>query len=318
MDGKRKSLIRGIHDIVQLPIKLVHFAKAVARVPQKLRRIETSVAAMETSLATFQSSIELIGNTQQSLRTLLWEIEARRRGFSDTDLGQIQTNGMVAAASPGFDIAQTYSALRAQHPRELALWEQLAKNAEAEYRRMPTHSLSVEGNEISSLFRAFVRRYLHGRVLDVGCGGQDVPLYLMGYPTQLIAAIDPFGAPEDHSFLFVRALNEELPWPDSAFDTVINSTSLDHCIDLEKSLRETARVMSVRAILLVWVGFVPGASPYVIGREEPKAADRFHLYHFDRPWFEDLMTKHFRVVERAQIDVSSHFYAFAKLLASNE
>jgi SAM-dependent methyltransferase len=288
-----------------MALRVVQRFNRFAVMSQALARIEKSLAAVESSLVANQASMLELANEQQELRRMLRELEAQRRAEP------------VPAANPSFDIAQTLAALRTQHPSEFALWEQLTQNAEAEYRRIPAHSLSVKGNRVAADFRLFARRYLNGRVLDIGCGRQDVPLYLEGYPTQSIAAIDPFGGAGDHPFLFVPAINEELPWPDATFDTVINATSLDHCIDLEKSLQETARVMNERATFLVWVGFIPGAAPYVTGKAGPKPVDGFHLYHFDKPWFEDLMARLFLVIEHADIDLSSNFYAFRKLPTSD-
>ena len=79
-------------------------------------------------------------------------------------------------------------------------------------------------------FRAFVKLYLRGAVLDVGCGPQPVPSYLDGYPLDRIAGIDPLPPTEGHPFTFVQTVAEFLPWDDKTFSVVVVATSLDHVL----------------------------------------------------------------------------------------
>ena len=65
-------------------------------------------------------------------------------------------------------------------------------------------------------FRQFVQPHLRGRVLDVGCGPQPVPLYLAGYPADRISGLDPLSREDQHPFDFAAGVAEFLPWEDCA------------------------------------------------------------------------------------------------------
>lgn len=104
--------------------------------------------------------------------------------------------------------------------------------------------LSLPGNRVAEAFRQWVNQWAVGTILDVGCGPQEVPLYLLDIPDSRITGIDPIMAP--HPFRFVPALIEEY---DGEADTVICATSLDHFADVELAAKAMRRIAQQRIIL---------------------------------------------------------------------
>ena len=157
-----------------------------------------------------------------------------------------------------------------------------------------------------------MKLYLRGAVLDVGCGPQPVPSYLDGYPPDRIAGIDPLPPTEGHPFSFVQTVAEFLPWDDKTFSVVVVATSLDHVLLPDRALAEFHRVLRDDGHLLVWVAHVPGAARYDPYRPDLDKIDDYHLFHFDRPWFEELLSERFTVEEAVSFSPpeNSWFYSY--------
>jgi len=85
-------------------------------------------------------------------------------------------------------------------------------------------------------------------------------------------------------------------------------TSLDHLLDLDRGIGEIHRVLAPNGELLTWVAHVPGAKEYDPAAISNAAIDEFHLFHFDRPWFEKWMSKRFRILECVDVNGLSFFY----------
>lgn len=201
----------------------------------------------------------------------------------------------VTPSDPAYSLAGCLARLRELAPAACAAWERLlAVNADA-YAGFPVDSCSVRGHPLAEKFRGFLRPYLAGAVLDIGCGPQPVPEYLAGYPTARVAGLDPLPAP--HPFVFVQGAAEFLPWADRTFDTVVVATSLDHVLLLDRALREIRRVLRPGGTFVTWVSFQPGAAAYDPYRPDVRPVDEYHLFHFDRPWFEAAVGADFAPVE---------------------
>jgi ubiquinone/menaquinone biosynthesis C-methylase UbiE len=165
---------------------------------------------------------------------------------------------------------------------------------------------------MAETFRNFLRRHLRGTVLDIGCGPQPIPVYLENYPHELIAGVDPILPAQPHRFTFVQTVAEFLPWPDNTFDVIVIGTSLDHVFLLDRALVEMRRVLKPTGRLVVWTSFTPGAPRYDPYDPDAGKFDKYHLFHFDRTWFEETLGHYFKV-EEAEIDVAgsiSSFYCF--------
>jgi SAM-dependent methyltransferase len=205
---------------------------------------------------------------------------------------------------------QVLERLSLKYERAFPIWLKLLKAAMQAYLDAPDANLSVEGSINADCFGNFVASYIKGRVLDIGCGIAKLPWYLRNYPLGSIAGLDPEVAPEEHPFLFVQGIAEYIPWEDHSFETVIIATSLDHVLSLKESLSEIKRVLSKEGHCIVWVGFIPGSQPYDPFAPDLTALDEYHLFHFDKQWFEELMKEYFICLEKVDVDGVSYFYAF--------
>ena len=147
--------------------------------------------------------------------------------------------------------------------------------------------------------------------MDVGCGPQLIPSYLR--KTVLngnvsIYGVEPITSP--HPFPCYKGFAEFLPWVSESFDVVICATSLDHCLSLERTLREIHRVMKINGVFILWVGFVAGSVEYDPKNPLINKIDEYHLFHFDRGWLESILERHsFSIIELVAFDEQSHFYA---------
>jgi SAM-dependent methyltransferase len=208
------------------------------------------------------------------------------------------------------NLAESFGMLENRYPALFPVWKRLLDAGERAYHSNPNANLSVYGNPIATEFRAFCLPALRGTVLDIGCGPAPLPIYLDGYDIVRVAGMDPFGAPDMHPFVFANAVAESIPWADRSFDTAVIATSLDHLIDPKLGVAEIARILKPAGTALFWVWFQPNAPSFDPNLPQAGAIDEFHLYHFDRPWFLDLMSPHFDCLEELSIDGWSHFYQF--------
>ena len=157
------------------------------------------------------------------------------------------------------------------------------------YEGLPATSCSTEHHVQSLLFQAFLRPYLRGHVLDIGCGPQPVPSYLAGYPHERIVGIDPISSAENHPFTFVSGVGEHLPFEDAAFDVAVSGTTLDHYYLLDRGLSEAARVLRPGGHFVAWITEFAGAPAYDPYAGPVPPYDAEHMYHIDRAWFLPLM-----------------------------
>lgn len=91
-------------------------------------------------------------------------------------------------------------------------------------------------------------RYRGKRMLDVGCGPRgslewaaDAALRVGADP--LATAYRALGT-DRHAMVYVACHAEALPFADAAFDVVSAFNSLDHVDDLDRAIREIARVLA--------------------------------------------------------------------------
>lgn len=201
--------------------------------------------------------------------------------------------------------------LKKLEPNAFDLWWSCFLNGEKEYNRAAESHLSCGTHPGAAKFHTFITPLLQGNVLDIGCGPQPFPSYLNNAIDKgeiTVFGIDPLFA--DHPFNFYQGFAEFLPWQANCFDVVICATSLDHCLNLSRTLEEINRVLKPGGKLLTWVGFIPGSKAYDPKSAELVAVDDYHLFHFDRPWFESLMTTYFKRVDSIHYDDLGSFYVF--------
>jgi len=214
---------------------------------------------------------------------------------------------------PDYSLTQCFQQLEKLAPTAFRHWHRMLDVNASAYEGFPIDSCSVIGHPISDKFRLFLRPYLSGTVLDIGCGPQPVPQYLQNHPLELIAGVDPLMPQEPHPFVFAQGTAEFLPWADETFDTVVCSTSLDHVLLLDCAFAEISRVLKKNGTFVVWVSFLPGSKKYDPYSPDIRPVDAFHLFHFDREWFLSMLEERFCTLELFEVDASSHFGGFRPL-----
>jgi len=211
-------------------------------------------------------------------------------------------------------IEEQFKELQRIEPQAYDVWKGCYLAGERAYRQSPVGSLSVGEHPVAQAFGDFITEYLSGHVLDIGCGPQELPSYFedIGSAKNLtLYGVDPLVGSLSRKPVYYRGFAELLPWQKICFDAVVIATSLDHCLSLDITLAEIKRVLKPGGWLLIWVGFIPNAEPYNPRRSDVKAIDEYHLFHFDRPWFEKLFNEHFGMQKVICWDGETDFFAFA-------
>lgn len=202
--------------------------------------------------------------------------------------------------------------LRNLHPDAFDVWLKAFDEGRRTYEADPINNLSVEGHKDAEVFRAFIAPYLQGSVLDVGCGPQELPVYLRGFHLDRVAGIDPLFGGEKRRMEFRQGFAEFLPWADEQFDVVVFATSLDHVLSLEKTLDEVCRVLRPGGKCIVWTGLIPGSARYEPDRKPVVAVDRFHLFHFSEETLLETFRSRFELFERYLYKKINGFYVFVR------
>lgn len=304
--------------IRELELALTSRLTALESHYQQLERIQAQkIASLESSynellvakFADLQRQATVQGAIQESLTSAI--------GLNCRSIGQLLINKETELNSPYLQstltIEEQLHKLNQLEPNAFDLWWQCFLNGKKEYERTIEYNLSYGVHPGASQFGDFIAPHLQGNILDVGCGPQLIPLYLqstVNNPNTRLFAIDPLYA--EHPFEFYHGFAEFLPWQANCFDVIICATSMDHFLSLTRSLEEISRVLKAGGKYLVWVGFVSGTKAYNPKANELSAVDDYHLFHFDRPWFESLMANYFNTIEF--IDTGNHgwFYIFGK------
>jgi SAM-dependent methyltransferase len=329
---------------------LMSLNASVETLSHEARRLETAQAGLDERLASLQSTVDRLDEHMRKLqvnsaasrsdpsvpsvaavsddypRDVIAEIDTLRREIGRLSRfvlkvadGRLPGPTGTTDAPPRLEhplpIEAQFERLEAIVPRTYGLWHELLHVNLRSYAGFPVHSCSVNGHPSAAMFTSFVRQYLRGYVLDIGCGPQPVPLYLQQYPSDHIYGIDPMSSPAEHPFQFYRGLAEFLPWNDRSFDVVIAATSLDHMLLLNRTMREIHRVMKADGEFLVWVAFVAGSAPYDPCSPDIEPVDQYHLFHFTEDFFEATLTGLFAVSDklRLNLEIDHHFYRLRKL-----
>jgi SAM-dependent methyltransferase/predicted nucleic acid-binding Zn-ribbon protein len=264
-------------------------------------------SALQTRLNTIEN-VELPGIADQ-----IHEIAAAQMRFTarhaDRSVWRVYPEERYALARPEpFDnyLAQA----RRDFPKIFDLWRDRLYATLAAFEQTKLGNAAVASDLYSRVFRDFVEIHAVGRILDIGCGVFGRPYYLGGYPVELISGLEPLPMQEPADFELVRGLAEYLPWPDGSFSTVISATSLDHCLSLERSLDEMVRVLRPDGHILLWIGSNPGSPKFEPDRSDFTPSDQFHLFHFDKAWFEPMLEAEFELLDRLELKRHGYSHIF--------
>ncbi len=266
----------------------------------ELTKLQSQFVGLEQRLVSLDATLRVLVSAET--RALRHDLLQSRRILIE-QLGQPahSTQG-VPEPDRSMTLSRSFERLQVLAPHAFAHWKRLLDVNASAYEGFPVDSCSVQGHPMAALFECFLRPYLKGRVLDIGCGPQHVPSYLSSVPTRQIAGVDPLAPATPHPFVFAQGVAEYLPWPDATFDVVTVATSLDHVLLLDRALKEMRRVLKPDGRLVLWMGFIRGSLRYDPYREDIEPVDPYHLFHFDEAWFMDVVANEFVVDECLSIN----------------
>ena len=131
----------------------------------------------------------------------------------------------------------------------------------AHYQEIAAEYNSRANQTCEQTYRVLVDRFMRGkpRLLELGGGSSDL-LESLGSPTAVACDLSremllrrPHG---DRSYRVV-AVGEQLPFGDAQFDGVFSINLLEHVIDLERVLAESARVLADGGL---WLALTPNGN----------------------------------------------------------
>jgi len=339
LKAKKRSRIEMKNaDKKQLLDRIAYLEEALGNYGEQIRSLNEAVSGLqvganvtmtESHLAQINSTFEGYGSQIRSLNETIsaLQIEAQnsstespvavelllknRRLFQPKDRNDLSTSMPAMKNAKTFE--QQLEEIESVGYGAYTEWFKLLEPNLVSYTDNPEAGISVEENAGARLFRDFVAPYALGTVLDVGCGIASMPAYLADFEKELVAGSDPLSPELKRDFNFYHGLAEKLPWQDNSFDNVVIGTSMDHFLDPYKALDEAKRVMKPNGFLLLWMGFIPGGEQYDPFTFDSKPVDEFHLFHFDKEWFDPMIEKNFLVKECIPINEVSSFYACAPL-----
>ncbi|KXA73681.1 hypothetical protein AXA74_06640 [Bordetella hinzii LMG 13501] len=139
-------------------------------------------------------------------------------------------------------------------PQVIGGWHVSQLNGDACYQQGDESSLALgKRDDVKQVIRALDVR---GKdVLDIGSGSYIEPEYFAGTDYKSLTGLDPLPPMQTPPFKLVGGLSEYLPFADASFDVVTFITSLDHVIDVDKTLRECRRVLRPGGTVQIWVEF---------------------------------------------------------------
>lgn len=300
-------------------------SNALALINEQAQRLTRSEARSGELSATLASYAEMAGNNINNLLALVGENRVQ-----DHDTIRVNRNdvlehlvrsrlafplnfpaGSIRSPKPvkPQSVETVFGRLQKAAPLNWAIFKACFDEGTRSYETLPSCSCSTDAHKEAELFRAFLRPYLRGSILDIGCGPQPVPHYLADVPHGAISGIDPISEPADHPFQFVPGVGEYLPWADASFDVLVSGTTLDHYYLLDQGLESAFRVLRPGGHFIAWITEFADAGPY-----DPYAArlekpyDSEHLFHINRSWFLPMMKEiGFQEVEIINFELPFNF-----------
>lgn len=282
--------------------KILEFA---SRFPASWRSLEENVKALRLEVNELRTAVDL-ASCEIGEAVIRQSINAR--------LPALHRPAAQMPNIPGkpYRLEDRMDELRALHPAAFDVWIKAFEEGRRSYEADPVNNLSVEGHRYAEVFRAFVAPYMSGSVLDIGCGPQELPVYLRGFRLDRLAGLDPLPGVAKRRMDFCQGFSEFLPWEDGQFDVVLFATSLDHVLSLEKTLDEVCRVLRPGGKCIVWAGLIPGSARYEPDREPVVAVDDYHLFHFSEATLLETFRSRFELFESCVYKANNGFYVFSR------
>ena len=274
-------------------------------VPKEIAHMENDINRLDNVLAVDEQTIAALKEEVVALKDTLIELH------EPASMSIVATSRPQKCAGE-WSLNSCKERLKQMASYAFKLYEVLENNNNACYVNEPTNSCAVAGHIEAFRFRKFIRRYLHGYVLDIGCGPQKIPAYLDGYDLSKIYGLDPLVPHEPYPFEFEQGIAEFIPWGDGSFNCVLLATSLDHVLLPDKVRSEVKRVLAENGYLLIWTSLDENADEYDPYSKDVKPHDTYHMFHYRKTSFETDMSDAFEKIEYFRSDNNNHFYAYKR------
>ena len=97
--------------------------------------------------------------------------------------------------------------------------------------------------------KAYVTKFISGRLVDIGCGEKPYKRFLAPYVTEHIGT-DHTETLHDNSNIDLFASAYQIPGPDGSFDCALCTAVIEHLEEPERALRECYRILKPGGIAI--------------------------------------------------------------------
>lgn len=279
------------------------------------------ITTQQTDIKELKNSIFELSNALHTLDLKISHESVRQSAeivsaFSGLSSKPKRMNSLVAPSPKKLSFYDALNKAKKDNPKIFPLWFERLEELKSAFEAEGKHGNAANAADAySNVFKSFVEGHAHGTILDVGCGVHGKPHYLHAFSDSQIAGLDPLKAIEPVNFVRHVGIGEYLPWENNSFDTIISATAIDHVLSLEKSFEEMVRILKPEGQILMWVGSVDGSKKYTPHAKDYEPADRFHLFHIDKAWFEPELEKYFHIGSQINLWLPQHEHIFYQLTA---
>lgn len=265
-------------------------------IKEQLGKLEAvSAQAPTEAQATVPAPAQIEDNGLASIRSAALQRMAWRRPFE----------GARPKPYANYKPEKWKDKLKAHDPQTYKQWIKTFEAGAKSYMESPTDNCATWASGITRDFRDYLSLFVDGPLLDLGCGPHGNPAYLDGYPSNQITGLEPLDPEGEPRIQMVQGVAEFIPFKAGSFETVVSATSIDHVLDLERSLEEIARVMKNDGIFVIWYAHVAGMDDYVAkAPSNRKPVDQYHLFHANDDWFMPLLARYFRLIDMRRFEAT--------------
>ncbi len=102
---------------------------------------------------------------------------------------------------------------------------------------------------------SYIPKYVHGRLIDIGCGTKPYKNLLSPYVKEHIG-VDHENTPHDKSNIDIVGSAYAIPVESGSFDTALCTAVLEHLEEPEKAIQECHRILKPSGIAIYSVPFI--------------------------------------------------------------